>query len=252
MTGSTKSRFLIAVFAALLCAYFYFYQRSYHKNFDLVKIVAGPSYNDPTTVTLRVPNEIRYGSAVGAASSNYFNIIANGALFDKETDSKQVLPNLDCNGYCDKKVLISLSIIPESWVGVRAQRYYDDGAGAGLIEHKPIWAQTSVVDRTPEFGFNKVFDVIKPASPQGDITRFFVRNDRDYKPSDVVVGYCYLSTPFHNCMFSYVLSCEPRLNIDITGWPYERLENFAALKRKVDLFIESMIVAGQCDNGRYR
>lgn len=253
MNRPKKSLFIVAVAAVLICAIILYYysplsqfNKGDYTDSDLVRIIAGPSYNDPTTVTLRVPNGIRYGSAIGAASSDYFNIITHYPAFDTRLTSDQTLSSLNCNGYCDGRITVSLSIIPSSWVRTRARIYYDEGAGAGLKEHKPIWSQTSVVDRASMFGFNTVFDIIKPRRPQDDITRYFVNDVQGSKISDIVVGYCSLSTPFHGCRFSFVLDCYPELNIDIGLWPYEHLSQFIDLKEKVSSFVELMIVEQKC------
>ena len=256
MTSDNKSRYilyiLVAIGLAAVVHYFSPVQQSANSGYKIVKIVASSAYHDPTTVTLRVPEGIRYGSAVGTNTSDYFNIITTYRSLAKQLSSKQTLSGLNCSEYCDDKLMVSLSIIPESWVRTRAEIYYDEGAGAGLVAHKPIWSQTSVVDRDPAFGFNKIFDVIKPMRPQANITRYFINDANDGKTTDVVVGYCWLSTLFHSCKFSFVLACEPGLNIDITGWPYEHLDKFDDVKRNVSSFIKSMIVAGQCAEGAKR
>lgn len=253
MTSDNKSRYILYILAAIGLAAVVYYsspvQLPANSGDNIVKIVASFPDHDPTTVTLRVPEGIRYGSAIGTNTSDYFNIITTYRAIAKQLISKQTFSGSNCSDYCDDKLMVSLSIIPESWVRTRAEIYYGEGAGAGLVAHKPIWSQTSVVDHDPTFGFNKIFDVIKPMRPQANITRYFINDANDGKTSDIVVGYCWLSTVFHSCKFSFVLACEPRLNIDITGWPYEQIDKFGDVKSNVSSFIKSMIVAGQCDEG---
>ncbi|MGO9545199.1 MAG: hypothetical protein ACLPPF_10435 [Rhodomicrobium sp.] len=61
-----------------------------------------------------------------------------------------------------------------------------------------------------------------------------------------IAAECSLRTPKHFCELFFSLECNPAIGVEVDWWPYERLDEVAELKRRVNEFVSAMVKEPKC------
>ena len=224
-------------------------------NSEAVEIYEYGDDRSKVPVILEIPSSFQYGSGVKAPRRFGINILTWYPSFTSPKDPSNKAYGFNCVGYCNGQILISLGNI-NSFIQNTALTWPDLTVKAVLkAYHDSQPPNVRVIDQAPEFGFEHVFERTV-ATPQGSfgiapgapplIDKYLYHATRDGLHYDLF-AHCSLSTQYHGCQLFFSNSCDPALTIQVSGPPFERMDDAFDIQTKVDQFVTSMIKDPRCE-----
>jgi len=212
--------------------------------------------HSPTPLVLQIPKEFRYGSSVGQQKSWGTNILTFYPSLTSPKDPANAPYGLQCVGFCNGRILISIEYRPSILTRRTAQTAADAGAlGVLRFNHQTGPPNVHVVDLEPQFGFDEVFDRTIEAPPGANasgsqnklrVDRYLLRRSPDKTHYDSY-AHCSMSTTVQGCEINFSLSCNPAIRVTVGGWPFQRMDQASEIQRRVEHFIAAMVKEPKCN-----
>lgn len=212
---------------------------------------------DSHPILLLIPEKYRYGSSKTITKSWGINILTYYPSFSAPSEPENKSFGLNCAGFCNGRILISLQNRFSALNGTRlstadflvtmmTQAYHDN---------QP--SNVDIFDNIQTLGFDHVFTrVVHPKDINGLIPDASTHVDKYlYHKVSPDTGYdlfihCSMSTPVHVCDIHFSSSCINILSIEVSGIPFEQVKDAFDIYKKVDQFISSLLPKSHCTNNQ--
>lgn len=222
----------------------------------IVEIYEHGGDQSPIPITLQIPEDFRYGSSVGQQKSWGINILTFYPSLTSPKDPANAPYGLQCVGFCNGRILISIEYRPSILSRRTAQSTADAGAlGVLRFNHQPGPWNVHVVDLEPQFGFDEVFDHTIEALPGAKtsvsqnkprVDRYLLRHSSDKTHYDSY-AHCSMSTTVQGCEINFSLNCNPAISVAVGGWPFQRMDEASEIQRRVGRFVAAMVRESKYD-----
>jgi hypothetical protein len=233
--------------------------------------------NDPPTdvppIILKLPEKFRIYPSNGVVRDWGAYLMTYYPSFTSPRDPENASYGLNCVGYCNGQISISIQNVGRDAPGPanpRAQ-FQTDYIVRGILSMKYDWAietswpqmalsNTLYTDLPPQEGFDIVFEEMNTAAKDArnikpdtyrHINRFYIHKNKEFNYFDFLVR-CQIPAGANQafaCELHFLLECNPSVFVKVHIVKDEYSIEFFNLRSSVDRFVSSMIIKPECKKG---
>jgi len=201
------------------------------------------------SIVLEVPQKYRYGGSRGVSRAWGVNILTYYPGFSSSNDPENAGAGLNCAGYCNGRILVSIENRARS---INNTRWLNSPNMADIVgrlaPELDIHAKgNSTIAVGPEHGFDKGYEITIPphGALKSEVRLYLFHISEDHVHYDVTAQ-CLRNQFADTCVLHFSLHCNPAVYVQVVGIDMRFIDNLLEIKDKADRFVSSMIREPAC------